>query len=86
LPPRRSAPAAATLIAGGIGRYPDDVETAVYYCCVEALQNVGKHAGANARAELRLSEQADELCFEIVDNGVGCRLEFARAIASASRT
>jgi signal transduction histidine kinase len=73
----RSTPPAG-LSAAAIGRYPDDVETAVYYCCVEALQNVGKHAGANARAQVRLAERADELCFEIVDDGVGCELGSVR--------
>jgi signal transduction histidine kinase len=70
---QRSRPP-AELVADGIARYPDDVETAVYFCCLESLQNVGKHAGADARARVRVREQADELCFEIVDNGVGCDL------------
>ena len=59
-------------MADGIARYPDEVETAVYFCCLESLQNVAKHAGADARAQVRVLEQADELCFEIVDDGVGC--------------
>jgi signal transduction histidine kinase len=74
---QRSRPPAA-LVADGIARYPDDVENAVYFCCLESLQNVGKHAGADARAEVRVSEQADELWFEIVDDGVGCELEPTR--------
>ena len=27
-----------------LGRYPSEVEAAVYFCCLEALQNAGKHA------------------------------------------
>ena len=34
-------------------RFPADVETAVYFCCVEALQNVAKHCGSGTRVEVR---------------------------------
>ena len=44
---RRCVPPAA-LVADGVGRYPADVEAAVYFCCLEGLQNPGKHAGAGA--------------------------------------
>jgi signal transduction histidine kinase len=74
---QRSTPP-ATLSADGIDRYPNEVETAVYFCCLEALQNVRKHAGPGAHAEVRISEHADELWFEIVDDGVGCEVESDR--------
>ena len=64
----------ASLVAEAISRYPMEVETAVYFCCVESLQNVAKHAGHEARAEVRVAERADELHFEIVDDGVGCEI------------
>jgi signal transduction histidine kinase len=38
----------------GLGRYPPEIETTVYFCCLEALQNVGKHAGAGACATIRV--------------------------------
>jgi signal transduction histidine kinase len=76
---QRSTPPANLGAVDGIARYPDDVETAVYYCCLEGLQNVGKHAGPNARADVRLSEEAGELRFEIIDDGVGCDVESARS-------
>ena len=60
------------LHATGLARYPEQVESTVYFCCLEALQNVSKHAGADAHAAIRVSEQADTLYFEIVDDGVGC--------------
>ena len=28
-------------------RYAADVEAAVYFCCLEAVQNAAKHAGAD---------------------------------------
>jgi signal transduction histidine kinase len=71
---QRSAPP-AELDAEGLARYPDDVESAVYFCCVEGLQNVGKHAGPHAHAEVRMSDEAGGLRFEIVDDGVGCDVE-----------
>ena len=37
--------------AEGIGRYPQEVEAAVYFCCLEALQNAGKHAGDGAAGD-----------------------------------
>ncbi len=72
-------PAAATRAAldtsvelDGIGRYPSEVEAAVYFCCLEALQNAGKHAGAGARACVRLWEDAGPaLRFEVSDDGAG---------------
>jgi signal transduction histidine kinase len=44
-----------------------------------AHQLVGEHAGPNAHADVRLSEEAGELRFEIVDDGVGCDIESARS-------
>ncbi len=59
------------LEADGIGRYPQDVEAAVYFCCLEALQNAGKHAGDDATATIRVWEEAGGLLFEVADNGAG---------------
>jgi signal transduction histidine kinase len=54
-----------------IGRYSPEVEATVYFCCLEALQNAGKHAGPGARATLRLWEEEGGLRFEIADDGAG---------------
>jgi signal transduction histidine kinase len=54
----------------GIGRYPQDVEATVYFCCLEALQNVAKYAEAG-RATVRLSADEGGLVFEVRDDGVG---------------
>ena len=74
---RRCTPPAA-LVADGIGRYPADIEAAVYFCCLEGLQNAGKHAGADAHTEMQLSGHHDELRFAVVDDGIGCDVESAR--------
>ena len=74
---RRSAPP-AKLEAAAIGRYAEDVEAAVYFCCVESLQNVAKHAGSGTSAVVRLWERDGRLYFEVIDDGVGYDVESAR--------
>ncbi len=74
---RRSAPP-ARLEAPAIGRYPEDVEAAVYFCCLESLQNAAKHAGSGATAVVRLRERDGRLEFEIADDGAGYDVESAR--------
>ena len=60
----------ATVTADGVGRYPQDREAAVYFCVLEALQNVAKYAGAT-RAEVRLADSGYDLTFEVTDDGAG---------------
>src|SRR3954454_7096677 len=69
---RRSTLKAAVLTRG-IGRYPPDVESAVYFCCLEALQNAEKHAHAQS-CDIQLYED-DELRFEVTDDGVGINVD-----------
>lgn len=59
------------LDAGGVARYSPEVEAAVYFCCLEALQNAGKHAGEGAQATIRLWEEEGGLLFEVADDGAG---------------
>jgi signal transduction histidine kinase len=54
-----------------VGRLSEECETAIYYCCLEALQNVAKHAGEEAVASLRLWRDGRAVCFAVVDDGVG---------------
>jgi signal transduction histidine kinase len=63
-------PTDVTVEATGVGRYGADVEAAVYFCCVEALQNAAKHA-PEAAVELRVWEEAGMLRFEVRDDGPG---------------
>ena len=44
-------------------RYPTEIEAAVYFCVLEALQNAGKHAGEGAEAIVKVWEEADQLRF-----------------------
>ena len=57
-------------VADDIGRYPAEVEAAIYFSCLEALQNAAKHAG-DATVELRLWTESGGLLFSITDNGPG---------------
>ena len=59
------------VVADGVGRYGQEVEAAVYFCCLEALQNATKHAGDGAAATVRLSQADGHLRFEVGDDGVG---------------
>ena len=66
----RKATVPITVEAHGVGRYPQEVEAAAYFCCLEALQNVQKYAGAS-RAVVRLAGDEAELAFTVEDDGVG---------------
>jgi signal transduction histidine kinase len=63
------SPLDVTVHAHGIGRYPQEVEAAVYFCCMEALQNAEKHGGASA-VSIRLSDNG-RIAFEVRDDGRG---------------
>lgn len=63
-------PLLATIRADHLDRYTPDVEAAVYFVCLEALQNVTKHALAS-RVEINLRSLAHELSFEVTDDGAG---------------
>jgi signal transduction histidine kinase len=64
------SPVPVTVRAEGIGRFPQDTEAAVYFCCLEALQNTAKYAGATA-ARISLSAADGALTFAVSDDGAG---------------
>ena len=59
-----------TVASDGIGRYPQEIESAVYFSCLEALQNIAKYADASA-ATIRLEQSNGSLTFDVTDDGVG---------------
>ena len=73
------APLPTPVLAAGVDRYSPEIENAVYFCCLEALQNAGKHAGARdrdrprrrRRAALRGSRRRRRLRPATVTGGVG---------------
>jgi signal transduction histidine kinase len=66
----RRAAVPITIEADGIGRFPQEVESAVYFSCLEALQNVAKYAEAT-RATIVLTESDGSLRFTVTDDGKG---------------
>ncbi|HEX6538489.1 MAG TPA: histidine kinase [Candidatus Dormibacteraeota bacterium] len=66
----RKATIPVTVDTTGVGRYPQEVEATVYFCVLEALQNVQKYAEAN-RAVVRLRDDGRALRFEVEDDGRG---------------
>ena len=66
-----TSPVPEMIEAVGFGRLDADVEQSVYYCCLEALQNVIKHAGPTAVARIRLRRTSDNVTFEVEDSGRG---------------
>ena len=64
------SPVPVTVRADGIGRFPQETEAAVYFCCLEALQNTAKYARASA-ARISLSAADGALTFAVSDDGAG---------------
>ncbi|MEO7557325.1 MAG: histidine kinase [Acidimicrobiales bacterium] len=64
------SPLDVTVEAEGLGRYPSEVEAAVYFCCLEALQNAGKHA-PEAQVRLQVGVTEGVLRFAVADDGPG---------------
>jgi signal transduction histidine kinase len=61
----------AVKVTGELGRHTPEIEAAIYYCCLEGLQNAMKHAGPSARISIRLEDSDDKLQFEVRDDGAG---------------
>lgn len=72
-----SCPLPVSLDLHDVGRFSRSVETAVYYCCLEALQNTVKHAEADT-VSISLSLTAGALQLEVVDDGRGVQPGAAR--------
>jgi signal transduction histidine kinase len=72
----RKAPVPVSVDAAGVARYTQDVEAAVYFCALEALNNLAKYADAS-RARVSLSQNDGMLTFAVSDDGVG--FDVARA-------
>jgi signal transduction histidine kinase len=71
-----TSPVPVTIDAIGVGRLPVSVEAALYFCCVEAVQNAAKHSGARS-VSVRLDEDQDRWRLTIEDNGTGFDQELA---------
>ncbi len=79
----RKATVPVVVDAVGVTRYPQDLEAAVYFCCLEALQNIQKYAGAT-QVTIRLRSADRELRFDVEDDG--CGFDTTRARRGAGLT
>ena len=66
----RKAAMPTTVEADDLGRYPQDVEAAVYFTCLEALNNTAKYAEAS-HATITLAQRNGALEFTVSDDGRG---------------
>jgi signal transduction histidine kinase len=73
----KKSPIPVTVDADGLDRFPLDVETTAYFCCLEALQNATKYARAS-HATISLRRVGGELSFSVSDDGAGFDPETAR--------
>ena len=64
------SPLPVTVEADGVERFGQDTEAAVYFCCLEALQNSAKYAHAT-EARIALQAQNGSLRFSVSDDGAG---------------
>ena len=72
------SPLDVTVEADGVGRHPAEIEAAVYFCCLEALQNAAKHA-PEADVQISVTANDDELRFLVQDDGPGFDVAAATA-------
>ena len=66
----RKAPIPVAVTAEGVTRYEQDVEAAVYFSCLEALNNVTKYADAST-VSVAISQTNGHLSFVVTDDGRG---------------
>ena len=64
------APIPTEVVPDGVGRHAPELESAVYFCCLESLQNALKHADGATSVVISL-EQGERLRFEVRDDGAG---------------
>jgi signal transduction histidine kinase len=69
--------------ADGVGRQSAEVEAAIYFCCLEAMQNAAKHA-PESHVVLRVVEDDERVSFRVADDGPG--FDLATAVAGHGYT
>jgi len=55
----------------GLGRHAEPLETTLYFCSLECIQNAAKHAGPGASVTVSLSHDTGHVSFCVEDDGVG---------------
>jgi signal transduction histidine kinase len=78
-----ASPVVTRLVADDVGRFTAEVEAAMYFCCLEALQNAAKHAHSTA-VEVTLAVESRQLRLSVSDDGVGLASERPRGSGLAN--
>jgi len=68
---RHDSPLTVRILDRGLRRHSPRAELAVYYCCLEGMQNTIKHGGPGASLTIRLTDDVQGIGFSIEDDGVG---------------
>jgi signal transduction histidine kinase len=58
-------------VSDGLQRQDESLETAIYFCCLECLQNAAKHAGGRAHVLVKLTQYDGHVAFAVEDDGTG---------------
>ena len=66
----RASPMPVTIDTTGLARLPSTVEAALYFCCMEAVQNAAKHSGART-VSVRVDEDSYRWQLTVTDDGTG---------------
>ena len=72
------SPLSVSIDADGLGRYTSELEAAVYFCCLEAMQNAAKHA-PESNVAISLRETDGVMHFSVKDDGPGFDVATATA-------
>jgi signal transduction histidine kinase len=66
-----SMPLSVTVWTEGLGRLPEPLESTIYFCALEGLQNAVKHAGPGASVRIDVARHDGAVTFTVADDGVG---------------
>ncbi len=72
------SPVPTSVEVHGVDEYPPEISSAVYFCCLEALQNIAKHAPGARSGHILLREAGSVLYFTVSDDGPGLTQSGAR--------
>jgi signal transduction histidine kinase len=75
----RAAAGPVNVASTGVTRHPPELESSIYYCCREAIQNASKHGGPSVHISISLHEDAHSVGFEVTDDGPGFDVASAAA-------
>jgi signal transduction histidine kinase len=78
-----ASPIPVFLEAEESGRPPPQLEAALYFCCMEAIQNAAKHSGAS-RLTVRLRQDGGQWRLDVTDDGSGLDQTQAPALATGA--